>query len=154
MDIINTNIDTLRNLRDIIDIAFMEAAYQYQDDIIDIIQKQLFNGLSGTGAPLEPTYDTDTWFKSPASRAAYLQWKEQISQRTVPSNGSPNLYINGEFHNSLYPIIDTEEIEIESNSINRTAIFNKFGKENFAPNDEWIEKTIIEYIKDYIKSSL
>lgn len=120
----------------------IDALEPYSELIVEGVIENLMQGIDGNGEPLRPTYAEDTFFKSAESMQRYVQRKIE-SGVGVPSNGSPNLTINGRFHSSLTAVRYGNEIEVMSDtSISRDGdvIRETWKTKSFAPSDEWFEQ--------------
>ena len=116
------------------------------DDILERVKEQLFEGIGGSGEPLEPGYENDPFFGGDVDRARrFMRWKEHVSGYRAPERGV-NLYINGAFHDSMY--VDLQDDGIKVTSPMENPIMEKWGVENFAPTDDWMEANVKEELLD------
>lgn len=134
----------------------MPIAFDKKDEILAQVRSQLERGEDGKGNPLRPTYEEDIrvagaayngengWFKDRAGMEAYIRWKKKAFDASVPANGSPNLYINGQFYESLDYVMDGDDAMriVSDTSISKDGekILTKWGRESFEPNAEWLKE--------------
>lgn len=69
--------------------------------ILDMNRGQMLDGLNNEGLEIRPLYSQDPYFKTNQSAQAYIRWKQIITPNSKRNPDVPNLYINGQFHNSL-----------------------------------------------------
>ena len=110
--------------------------------ILRAIHEQLYSGLSGTGAYLSPTYQTDPYFDEPGTNwyqrnDDYQAWKATI---TPPETSTmlglpprplevPNLFINGKFYTGMLAYQDNTEIVVSEGPDDGAAIVAEWGRE-------------------------
>lgn len=126
----------------------------YRGDMEERVRQQLLGGTGADGQPLHPTYLEDGFFKDAKSANAYVAWKSHASIQSVPANGSPNLFINGTFHRSLAFDDCDGGMTITSDFHDAPAIFQKWGKENFVPDEEFLDAQIKPVVKDRLVTIL
>lgn len=124
------------------------------DECVEQVRRQLMEGLSGSGEPLRPTYTEDPYFSSPQQAEAYVTMKKERFGVDCPPNGSPNMYINGHFHNSLHMEVHDSECSVESTASFADEIWAKFGKENFGISDKFFAEEIKPLIISTIKQNI
>lgn len=122
-----------------------------RDDIVQQIRDQLWNGKNGDDENISPSYSEDNFFKTREAAVKYVKWKTKITHNSKRDPDSPNLYINGKFHKSLYADVRDHDMEIKSNwSEGENKIIPKYGKNTFALQDEYIKSVIRLQITDLI----
>jgi hypothetical protein len=129
-----------------------EVIQFYKKEMADRVRAQLFNGTGGDGNPLHPTYSEDPFFKSRQSMEGYIAWKTAASGVGVPSNGSPNMFINGTFHSSIEFVDCPGGVEVTSDYKDAEAIFEKWGRDGFVPDDEYLEQEIAPVAEERIET--
>lgn len=77
-----------------------ESIDETKDDALTIHKDQLMDGKGSDGQDLKPGYREDPFFKTKESAEKYLGWKQKITPNPDRNPNAPNLYINGEYHNS------------------------------------------------------
>lgn len=85
-----------------------DVVSRHSEDIIDLQQMQLFQGLASDGKDIRPYYSEDLkprgYFHSVESAARYAAWKKDgidYPYKAERNPDAPNLYINGRFHSEL-----------------------------------------------------
>jgi len=73
-------------------------------------KQQLLAGKRSDGADITPGYLEDPYFKTLAQAQAYSDWKDRITPNTMRRSGTPNLFINGFYHDSREIIVLGEKI--------------------------------------------
>lgn len=124
------------------------------DDILFLNKDQLMEGKTNKEVNITPSYSNDSYFKSKESAERYKKWKERITYDPRRDADSPNMFINGAFHKSIYISLGNNTYKIDSDSIKANDITAKF--QNlfglYPKNKEKIKtKLIIESWNDVIK---
>lgn len=84
----------------------VEESLKLNDDLLVILnQKQLMEGKDSEGNDLRPYYSEDPYFKTPEAAQKYIAWKQKITPNSKRNPDAPNLFINGYFHGSIFPVI-------------------------------------------------
>jgi len=73
-------------------------------------KQQLLAGKRNDGANISPGYLEDPYFKTLAQAQAYSDWKDRITPNPMRRSGTPNLFINGFYHDSREIIVLGEKI--------------------------------------------
>ena len=84
-------------------------------------KQQLMEGIKGDGNEITPSYLNDPYFKTKESAQRYSNWKDKITPNSKRKSGTPNLYINGFYHNTIEINVKGEKIITE----NKTTIGKK-----------------------------
>lgn len=124
------------------------------------VREQLYSGIDGNGAPLSPSYEEDPYFDSPRAGyydedaghwvpcfmhpERYIAWKERITPPVAGERlglsprgvGTPNLFIDGTFHESIDAKATSQGVEIfTSGWSSGTQVEGKYGSQIFALSD-------------------
>lgn len=122
-----------------------EVLVDSSGDILEQVKVQLLSGIGGSGEALEPSYEDDPFFGGDEERARrYMRWKEHLNGYKTPERGV-NLYINGAFHDSMY--VEVLDGGVKVTSPMEEKIMEKWGVENFAPTDDWMEDNVMEVMR-------
>lgn len=114
----------------------VEALQESDDRILSLNRKQLFEGKKSDGLDLTPSYFDDPYFKTRESAARYSAWKDKITPNSKRKSGTPNLYINGFFHNRIEVIIDERGLRFTNDWEKTKDIKEKFGPNIFGLNSD------------------
>ena len=125
--------------------------------VVDMVRAQLMDGKAADGRDLSPSYLKDPYFETRKQAVAYMLYKQRITPNPRRNRTAPNLYITGEFHNSLYAEMGAEAMEIRTASAWGEGVMNKYGRESFGLNDQHMDELgerlkplLIERIKTQI----
>jgi hypothetical protein len=99
-----------------------------ESDVLGGIKSQLWDGKTGEGQNITPSYLDDPFFKTRQQAEGYRNWKNAITPNSDRNPDTPNLFINGYFYGTLY--IDQSFFEVASNSFGNP-IIEKYGKKPF-----------------------
>lgn len=100
--------------------------------------EQMMNGKRRDGQDITPSYWDDPYFKSYSQALAYSDWKDRIEPfRTNRRPGTPNLYINGYYHNSIRAVVTREGISMESGWSESSDIESTFTRLIYGVGGQW-----------------
>lgn len=121
------------------------ALSSYEGDMIRMQQEQLFAGLRSDGKQLTPSILEDPFFRSKKSAERYAQRKKRLMIGFPNENkrrfATPNLYINGYFHEGFYIKYTREGVEMRNHhkiirgKYNRQNLYDKYGMDAFGLTD-------------------
>lgn len=141
-----------------------EAMESREADIIDLQRTQLLAGKRADGEDIKPSYTEDLkanggYFNSVDSAKAYAKWKEGLSYpKDVARNPlTPNLYINGRFHNELGVAFGEEEMAIIGTTAYAEGIMAKYPQGTFGLTDDsfaTIKEDVTNDIREQVKQYL
>lgn len=100
-----------------------------KDILVEMNRQQMIDGQTNEGKDITPTHIQDPFFKTPESAKAYVRFKQKlpgIPKSSIKKPETPNLFINGFFHNSLHAVDVSSGIKIQSNIILADKITRKF----------------------------
>ena len=124
---------------------------------VSMVREQLMDGKRADGKDLSPSYIKDPYFETRKQAVAYMLYKQRITPNPRRNRTAPNLYITGEFHNSLYADLGQDAMEIRSAAAWGDDVMNKYGRESFGLSDvhldelrERMKPALIERIKTQI----
>ena len=132
-----------------------EIFIEKNKEIIHGIKGQLWDGKTGEGKDITPSYLDDPYFATKEKALAYAKWKASITKNSNRNFATPNLYINGFFHSSLF--IDNS-FRVASNGFGNP-IIEKYGEKTFTLDKDRsenleiindIQQSLIEKIKEII----
>lgn len=110
---------------DVNDIS-LKSVEETKEEYVLENQEQMLAGKTSDGSDITPSYLNDPYFKSRESAQRYSDWKDAISPKAGRNSGTPNLFINGRYHNGLRAVVDSEGVRIESSSPDTVGIESKF----------------------------
>lgn len=114
-----------------------------KDNLLEMQKKQLMDGIGVDGEYIRPFYSENPYFKTTEKAYAYALWKQKITPNPSRPIDVPNLFINGQYHESLMININNDEIEIHGTdnnaadieSVHSTALgINEENRTDFAQN--------------------
>ena len=115
-----------------------DAVITHPDDILDLQREQLFEGKASNGDDIHPYYSEDLkpsgYFYSVESAGRYAAWKKSGINYpySVDRNpDSPNLYINGRFHDELGVQFGVDAVGIVGTTGYAKNIIAKYGINTF-----------------------
>jgi hypothetical protein len=91
-------------------------------EIEELQRQQLLKGKDINGEWIRPFYSENPYFKKPGAALKYAQWKQVITPNPERPLDVPNLYINGQFHNSLRVEVADSEFRVDSDDYNAESI--------------------------------
>ena len=99
------------------------------------VREQLESGLDGNEKELQPSYLNDPFFKTRKEAVKYMRWKERITPPVRSELGlrerpvkTPNLRINGYFHNSIQAVRVDGGLKVVSHGVDFAKdVENKYG---------------------------
>jgi hypothetical protein len=104
----------------------LDSAMEEKLFIAELNREQLWNGETSNEGTISPKYSQDPYFKSPEAAARYAAWKNKITPSPKRDIDTPNLYINGTYHRSIYTKRDKDGITTDSNIALGQKIQTKF----------------------------
>lgn len=149
-------------------LSFVKVAFEENSwEVMNLQRMQLFEGKRSDGSYIKPSYSEDLqsnggYFKTPEAAQKYAFWKATkvpipVTTTTDQPFDTPNLYINGRFHDELGAEISDTQMEIKGMTAYAEMIVAKYGIETFGLTDEsmstlmpTIKKRVIEQLKDYL----
>lgn len=115
------------------------------DDLGLINKDQLLAGKNNKGQDITPSYFDDPYFKSKEAAQRYSNWKDKITPNPKRNPGTPNLFINGRYHNSRKVVMSGDRILYDASYL---------GKEINQKYSGQIDGLGGEFKKEFIKNSL
>ena len=147
----------VRALRDGMSALIGEVVQQHEQDIIEYQRIQLLEGKNSDGEDMRPYYTEDLkpdgYFNSRESAGRYAAWKESLSYPFSASrnHNTPNLYINGRFHDELGIRFLDDGVEVVPKTMYAAGIMAKYGRNAFGLSmEKWNEVFMERGIKDEI----
>lgn len=120
-------------------------------------KQQLMEGVKEDGNEITPSYLNDPYFKTKEAAQRYSNWKDKITPNSKRKSGTPNLYINGFYHNSITINVRGEKIIIESKESIGKKIEQKYGDSIYGLNETnnqlYIKETFFPALKTYIEET-
>jgi len=104
-----------------------DIVQQNIDTVVDFVRKQLYSGKDRFGNSLSPKYSEDPYFKTLKAAQDYAAWKQLISPDPERSEDTPNLFIRGDYHQSIDAQVVGTEIQYRATDHNAADIEAKFG---------------------------
>jgi hypothetical protein len=114
----------------------VESIDDTKEDIVVKQREQLFDGKLSTGEDITPSYLDDPYFKSKESAQRYSDWKDKITPNPKRKKGTPNLFINGYYHNNIYVKVGKDEIVYDSDADFSDKVEQKYSKKILGLEDE------------------
>lgn len=120
-------------------------------------KQQLMEGIKGDGNEITPSYLNDPYFKTKEAAQRYSNWKDKITPNSKRKSGTPNLYINGFYHNTIEINVRGEKIITENKTTIGKKIEQKYGDTlyglNETNNQAYIKETFFPALKTYIEET-
>lgn len=120
-------------------------------------KQQLMEGIKEDGSEITPSYLNDPYFKTKEAAQRYSNWKDKITPNNKRKPGTPNLYINGFYYNTIKINVRGEKIIIESKESIGEKIEKKYGDAIYGLNEEnkqsYIKETFFPALKTYIEET-
>jgi hypothetical protein len=147
--------NVIDNLNDIILSLTMES----EPSIVELNKEQMFEGETNEGKDIRPKYSENPYFKSKKSADKYAEWKMKITPGKRRKKDVPNLFIKGDFYDSIYVEKAEEYIESKTNtalgqkvtSVHKNVLgLNKSSLKILAEN---IKEPLINKLKDELTKS-
>jgi hypothetical protein len=107
-----------------------------KEEIADLNREQLMEGKKADGTEITPSYYDDPYFKSRESAQRYSDWKDIITPNDLRKSGTPNLFINGRFHDSIAVKVSSKSVIFSSPDLNAFKIEAKFGNGIYGSTNE------------------
>lgn len=147
----STALEILKKLQ-LIDVraAAAKAVIGTENEYKDLLQDQLLHGKGADGQDLSPGYLEDPFFKSYEAAQRYLKWKERISPKVGRNPNAPNLYITGQYHDSISVTTDYSGVRSSSSSYFGGDIERKYNNNANILGSEWRE----DYLKNFVRPRL
>lgn len=121
-----------------------EVVEESTDAVLHEQKNQLLEGKNPDGFDITPSYFDDPYFKSPESAKRYSDWKDRITPNPKRKKGTPNLFINGRYHNSIEVLSSSVGVTINASFL-QTEISNKYG-DVLGLNPEHASKYSVEVV--------
>lgn len=143
-------IERLESFEENVNMIIGQVLGENSEAIVGEVRNQLLNGQTNELKPITPSYLNDPYFANDTQAQAYLEWKRSLAIAGNKNPETPNLFINGYFHRSLFLEIMDSYCEVISLVPLGDEIIAKYGKQMFGVNDEYFEKNILPIIYDRI----
>lgn len=152
--------DKIRRAKDNIQPQIVQCMSENRVEMVISVREQLYSGVDGRGAPLEPSYSQDPYFEhhnagyfdEDANQwvpcfmhpERYIAWKQRITppmasdRLGLPARDSdtPNLFIVGTFHQSIDSRATSNGVEIFTSGWDEgPAVERKYGSQIFGLSD-------------------
>ena len=121
----------------------VESIDETKDVFLEINKEQLLAGKTKKGVDITPSYIDDPYFKTPGAAQRYSAWKDKITPSDIRTPGTPNLYINGTFHESISINVSGPIINISA-SFKGNEIENKYTSDIFGLGGDFKTKYVSE----------
>lgn len=135
-----------------------EALKENEEVILALNRQQMYAGKDSQGNDIRPTYFEDPYFKTPQAAKRYSDWKDRITPSDKRKSGVPNLYINGQFHNSIEVEVEKSGVRTFATSPVASKIKGKFGEVIYGLDFEYrallkktTEPVFISKVRAFIK---
>ena len=125
MDAIQALADRLTRLPAFIEDTVMSILDENSELLEKMNREQMFEGLDSEGKGIRPKYSEDPYFKSPEAAKRYADWKWRITPSSRDPD-TPNLFITGPFHKSVYAVRQGEVIQFGTNTGLGNKVTSKF----------------------------
>lgn len=122
-----------------------EVVQDSTGELADLNRDQMYDGKTKDGNNITPSYLDDPYFKSRESAKRYSDWKDKITPSSKRSPGTPNLFINGRYHNSIRVVASSDKVTFQTQDPAARSIEAKFDK---------IYGLGGEYKKNFLKDTL
>lgn len=153
--------DSERIFREFVDgySPMLENAITTHKDFAELaIREQLESGIDGNEKELQPNYLNDPYFKTRKEALRYMRWKERITPPVQSQLGlrerpvkTPNLRINGYFHNSIQAVSVDGGISLRSHGVDFAPdVEHKYGDALYKLGRTARRK----FYRDYIRTSI
>lgn len=150
--------------------SLVQAAFRDWPEAFDIMremqQDQLMGGLRSDGEQITPSMTKDHFFRGKMKNALrYADRKARLSPDPRRGYDTPNLFINGYFHQGFYPVFRRDEVYMDNlNKVipSRTGrgendLYKKYGEDTFGLTDENWDKVLAKFreqLRDTIEINL
>lgn len=128
-----------------------------KEEIVKKNRQQLLDGVKSDGTELTPSYLNDPYFKTREAAQRYSDFKDKITPSNKRKKGTPNLYINGLYHNSIKIDVRGEIFKIQSTASIGSDIERKYGENVYGLTTEstraYIRETFYPLFKQYIEDT-
>lgn len=124
--------------------AIVESVAETQYAPLGFVRGQLHYGEDGTGYQISPKYKSE----------GYALQKEELNP--VPGLGTPDLFVTGDFYNSLEEVVNKSAYSFTIDGTDEKApkLELKYGDEIYALNDQNKEYYSNEILKPYLVSKI
>jgi hypothetical protein len=119
-----------------------------KDIVVQLNKDEMMKGKQNDNNDMRPYYTEDPYFKTKQAALRYAAWKKRITPNQFRKTDSPNLFINGKFHSSLYFQAASKHFTIKTNSALGAKVTSKF-KDALGLNIDAIKRLSI-IIKDEV----
>jgi hypothetical protein len=130
-----------------------ESLERCGDELITYELDQLLDGKTSTGEDITPSYLNDPYFKSKEAAQRYSDWKDKISPTSNRKKGTPNLYINGYYHNTIRVEVTDGKVIWSSSFPDASEIEIKF-KKIYGLNEESRQEFIPLILRPIFKKNI
>lgn len=153
----------------LVDGSLVQAAFRDWPEAFDMMrgmqQDQLMGGLRSDGEQITPSMTRDPFFRDMKSALRYADRKARVAFDPRRGYETPNLFINGYFHQGFYPIFRQDEVYMDNlNKVipSRTGrgendLYRKYGEDTFGLTEENWDKVLLEFreqLRDTIETNL
>lgn len=97
-----------------------------KEQLLALNKQQMYSGKLRTGQDITPSYLDDPYFKSTAAAQRYSDWKDEITPDQNRKKGTPNLFINGAFYDSIGISVGSGDIKFDASFKDANSIESKF----------------------------
>ena len=144
---VDTARSSIKQLKKELKIIAEIAVQEHSNIIIDMNTETLMHGLDADGEKLTPEYRSDEY-------AA-----EKNRMNPLPGEGTPDLFLEGNFHSGFYVKPEKMGWSIDSKDSKRDKLANKYGDDIFGNtkedekeiNEDYIKPEMIEFSLDNLK---
>ena len=111
---IEDKISALREFQRTFVASTFDEMKKYESYLLDLNRDQMMAGQNAEGTDITPSYLDDPYFKTRRQAIGYMNWKQRITADSRRDPQTPNLFIKGDFHNSIRIRYGDNEIEFVS----------------------------------------
>lgn len=134
-----TKLDLLRTVS--IQQISQDSIIQVKDELLTLNKEQMYDGKRADGQDIAPSYFNDPYFKQPGAGQRYSAWKDKITPNPKRSSGTPNLFINGTYYDTITITVLKDRIEYNSN-FEQGALEQKYGPKIYSLGGEYRQRWI------------
>lgn len=113
---IEDKISSLRMFRETFVASTFDEMKKHESYLLDLNKDQMMAGQNAEGTDITPSYLNDPYFKTKRQAVGYMNWKQRITADSRRDAETPNLFIKGDFHNSIKINFDNDSMEFVSNT--------------------------------------
>lgn len=128
-----------RRLKEIdLDKIAIDSVEETKDYYTMMNLEQMMNGKRRDGQDITPSYFDDPYFKTFSQASEYSDWKDRIEPfATRRRPGTPNLYINGYYHNSITARVGPDGLSLNSSWSESDDIERKYTRAIYGLGGQW-----------------